>query len=834
MPRVLVCRSLGVSLFVSLLVASSSAQQQMASLHPQTAITWQRTSPTLGRPEGPVLYQIIFRSSATPGNVPVISPQFTLMNSPITVGGGNVAIGGLSVNGATGIVSFAGGQTFPSSAGVSSVTAGNSFITIGGTGSNPNVSFNTVNGDARYLTLTGGTMTGNITFAAGQTFPGLSSLAGEVTGPANNTVVTNAVSGNTKNAIVRRDASGNFSAGTVTLSNTLALPSTTSATSGVITLNGSVFLHNFGSFNTFLGFGAGNLIASGNSNTGVGLGTLQNNTGNSNNAFGVGALQTNTSGVQNVAVGVSALSANSSGSGNTAIGVNALTSMSPGGSGNIAIGKDAGRFLIGTDSNNIDIGNTGMGGESNTIRIGTSQTATFIAGSVSLPSIASGQVVKSLNGLFDNITLAAGAGLSLTPSGQTLTLANTGQLLPAWNLAGNSGTGCSTSPCGVFLGSTDNDPIEFRVNNQRALRIEPQIDSGDSNSPAPNIIGGYSGNSVTGGAVGATIAGGGEQGKVNIVGSSFGTVGGGYSNTASGSGSSTVAGGGSNSASGAQSTVAGGFANLASALDSTVAGGAFNTASGGGSTVAGGLFDTASGAGSFAAGQYTTDNNGTKSFNGVFLWGDNNAGSAYLIASADNQFLARAAGGVKFFTSSNYTTGVTLAAGGGSWASVSDRNVKANFTAIRPQEVLARLVAMPITTWNYKTERASIHHIGPMAQDFYAAFNVGEDNKHITEIDEAGVAFAAIQGLNQKLEQQVKMLRAEARKKDAQISARQDQITSQREQLAALRGQVASIVSGKDAKIAALQQQMEAVMLRLTAVEKAKSVQPGTQLASAR
>jgi hypothetical protein len=40
-----------------------------------------------------------------------------------------------------------------------------------------------------------------------------------------------------------------------------------------------------------------------------------------------------------------------------------------------------------------------------------------------------------------------------------------------------------------------------------------------------------------------------------------------------------------------------------------------------------------------------------------------------------------------------------------------------------------------------------------MAQDFYAAFNVGEDEKHITTVDADGVALAAIQGLNQKLEQ---------------------------------------------------------------------------------
>jgi hypothetical protein len=54
---------------------------------------------------------------------------------------------------------------------------------------------------------------------------------------------------------------------------------------------------------------------------------------------------------------------------------------------------------------------------------------------------------------------------------------------------------------------------------------------------------------------------------------------------------------------------------------------------------------------------------------------------------------------------------------------------------------------MPITSWSYRAEKPSVRHIGPMAQDFYKAFGLGLDNKHITTIDEGGVALAAIQGL---------------------------------------------------------------------------------------
>jgi hypothetical protein len=76
--------------------------------------------------------------------------------------------------------------------------------------------------------------------------------------------------------------------------------------------------------------------------------------------------------------------------------------------------------------------------------------------------------------------------------------------------------------------------------------------------------------------------------------------------------------------------------------------------------------------------------------------------------------------------------------------------------------VLERLARIPINTWNWRAQEDSIRHMGPMAQDFFAAFQVGEDEKHITTVDADGVALAAIQGLNQKLEDQI-------RGKDAEI-----------------------------------------------------------------
>ena len=96
---------------------------------------------------------------------------------------------------------------------------------------------------------------------------------------------------------------------------------------------------------------------------------------------------------------------------------------------------------------------------------------------------------------------------------------------------------------------------------------------------------------------------------------------------------------------------------------------------------------------------------------------------------------------------------------GTSFVTTSDRNVKEQFKPVDSREVLERVASLPITSWNFKQD-ANTRHIGPMAQDFYSAFNVGTDDKHIATVDEDGVALAAIQGLNEKLKE-----------KDAEIAA---------------------------------------------------------------
>ena len=143
-----------------------------------------------------------------------------------------------------------------------------------------------------------------------------------------------------------------------------------------------------------------------------------------------------------------------------------------------------------------------------------------------------------------------------------------------WKTNGNAGANPAN---GAFLGTTDNLPVEFRANGARVLRLEPNAQGVIGLASAPNVIGGWEGNLVTGGAVGATVWGGGSDVYANTVGADFGTVSGGRQNTADAA-EATVAGGRANTASGLNSTVSGGYANFVNGIYGTIAGGEVNVA----------------------------------------------------------------------------------------------------------------------------------------------------------------------------------------------------------------------------------------------------------------
>ncbi len=433
------------------------------------------------------------------------------------------------------------------------------------------------------------------------------------------------------------------------------------------------------------------------------------------------------------------------------------------------------------------------------------------------------------------------------PAGQSLrAIAQNGTVIcdaggsTAWRLLGNAGT----NPLSHFLGTTDNQPLNFRVNNQRVLQLEP-------NAISPNLIGGHAANFVTTGVRGATIGGGGVptgdtdpifsgEGP-NRVTDAYGTVGGGYNNQAGNNEGTTfdqtfttVGGGWGNIASGAYGTVAGGWGNTVNGAFSTVAGGQGNIASGAYGTVAGGWGNIASGDYSFVVGRLAK--NADPTHDGVFMFADSQF--IEFLSAGPNTFNVRAQGGMHLNTQTNlffgaqtrqmltlwnvpgvdnYGIGVQAGtlyfrtgdhfswfrdgvhhdgtfqpgAGGtetmrldasgnlsirGAFGSLSDRTMKTDFTAVNSQEVLEQVIALPIQNWRYKHDQGT-RHIGPVAQDFHAAFAVGTDDKHIATVDADGVAFAAIQGLYRKGEQENAKLRAENAKMKARLAALEAEAT---------------------------------------------------------
>ena len=381
----------------------------------------------------------------------------------------------------------------------------------------------------------------------------------------------------------------------------------------------------------------------------------------------------------------------------------------------------------------------------------------------------------------------------------------------------------------------------------------------EPNSTSPNLIGGYRDNSVTRGVVGATIAGGGTQGKTNRITDDFGvvsgghnnqagdaagltsdnpfatvggglannalnsyatisggwlnrasgpfstigggtqnearniyaTVGGGLDNTAGGAGA-TVGGGWINSTNNIYATISGGFSNQANEVYTTIAGGSYNTAIGPWAVVNGGFNNYAYGAYSVISGGQNNQAGGDFSFaagqrakadqRGCFVWAD--ASNTDLQCNDPNRFMARANGGVYFFTSTDLNSGAALPPGSGSWATWSDRNSKANFDVVDGWDILNRLDNIPIQTWNYATQDQTVRHIGPAAQDFYAAFNVGEDERHISVVDADGVALAAIQGLHHIVQEQA-----------TQLASQKDQIVNLQQQNVELETRLATLES---------------------------------------
>jgi len=305
-------------------------------------------------------------------------------------------------------------------------------------------------------------------------------------------------------------------------------------------------------------------------------------------------------------------------------------------------------------------------------------------------------------------------------------------------------------------------------------------------------------------------------GKNNLAEKNYDTVGGGFNNYAAGS-SSVVSGGWLNTASGLGATIPGGANNFAGGLYSFAAGnraranhpGTFVWADSN-NNQSNGLELNSTGTDQFLiranggigvgtnapAAQLHVSSGGASANPQMRINQTNTTDYARLRISVANanywdiatgpstnnamNFFRNGTGDVMSLKPDDATNYLVMGNGarltkGGAWTNASDRNLKTNFETVDSRAVLAQVVNLPITAWNYKAEDARVRHLGPMAQDFYAAFKLGDDDKTISTIDLDGVALSSIQGLYEL-----------AKEKDAHIASQQKQIESLETRLATL------------------------------------------------
>ena len=396
---------------------------------------------------------------------------------------------------------------------------------------------------------------------------------------------------------------------------------------------------------------------------------------------------------------------------------------------------------------------------------------------------------------------ALDAGIFLQPNLQLRLWFNDGAsgfavLSPLQNLTATPYAAYAANAAGMMVPS--NQPVNLTISGTPVLRIQRVYDPNWGQYVA-NSIGGNPANVISNGVVGGFIGGGGISNNgspplINRVGANYAAILGGLGNTASGVSSSVV--GSDCTASGDDSTaiglraIASGYVSTAigenaqSLHDDSFAwsdGAVFATtaakqyavnARGGirlvGSVTTGDIFMSEGGpyrnlsmsggnALGYLYGAFTPLGDGIHlGYNFYYDASGNpvvsNTGGGTSRISVQYDQIQLAVGGVNSAPTNvrltAFDTGVCVY---GTFNNCSDRNVKQDFAPVSPSEILEKVTRLPVSEWSYK-EDAATRHIGPVAQDFHATFEIGTDDKHIAPIDEGGVALAALQGLNEKVE----------------------------------------------------------------------------------
>jgi hypothetical protein len=263
---------------------------------------------------------------------------------------------------------------------------------------------------------------------------------------------------------------------------------------------------------------------------------------------------------------------------------------------------------------------------------------------------------------------------------------------------------------------------------------------------------------------------------------------------------------GGNSFTAGYDTEASGFNATALGLSSTASG--QGTTATGIRTVASGLSSTATGFENFANGNYSfaAGRNARATHPGSFVWSSYPAPSPSF--AADTFFInapdglgmncgpQRPDGGGQYWINIGRTAsggqlmetsvGAALTLSG-VWQNASDRSRKTDFENVNPVAVLEQVVALPVHQWRYTNEMAGVKHLGPTAQDFQAAFGLGTDGKSIGTVDADGVALAAIQGLNAKVESGTQRAEARMESLEAENAALKAALAELRQQISEIR-----------------------------------------------
>ncbi|HEV3049448.1 MAG TPA: tail fiber domain-containing protein [Longimicrobium sp.] len=134
-----------------------------------------------------------------------------------------------------------------------------------------------------------------------------------------------------------------------------------------------------------------------------------------------------------------------------------------------------------------------------------------------------------------------------------------------------------------------------------------------------------------------------------------------------------------------------------------------------------------------------------------------------LEAGFANEMLIRASGGIRIRSNVALSNGCNIAASGTNWVCSSSRTLKENFVPVDGEELLRRVRGVPLNRWTLIDDAARTPHMGPFAEDFHAAFGLGDDPKAIGHQDIDGVNFAGVQALEARTVRMQETIDAQAR-----------------------------------------------------------------------